>query len=128
MAVKGVAKPDYSYWKSEEGINVIGQWKRNGLTNKDICDKIGINEATLYRWKDECASLKDNLKYTKEIADTRVENALYEQAIKGNMQAVYFYLKNRLPSQYRERQEIVLDSVRQEAVDNIKTLVDNVAK
>ncbi len=124
----GVAKVDYSYWKTVEGIEVIGQWKRNGLTNQDICDKIGINQATLYRWQNDNESLRDILKFTRDIADTRVENALYEQCLKGNMQAIYFYLKNRKSADYKDRQEIALDSVREEAVSSIKTLVEIVKK
>ena len=37
---------------------------------------MGINVATLYRWKNEHSEIRDTLKKTKEVVDREVENAL----------------------------------------------------
>ena len=35
---------------TEELIDQMAELKADGLTNRDICRAVGINEATLYRW------------------------------------------------------------------------------
>lgn len=115
------AKIDYSYWKSDEGIGVIGQWKKNGVTNKEICEKIGINESTLYEWQKTIPSLAENLKYTREIANTTLENKAFEMAMAGNTMMMMFLLKNRMSDKYRDRQELSVESTK-EAISEIKNL------
>lgn len=41
-------KPDY--WLSTDGLLKIQSWASDGYTNEQIAQKIGISEATFYRW------------------------------------------------------------------------------
>lgn len=115
----------YDYWISEEGLLRLQDWARNGLTDKQIADNIGINVSTLYEWKKKYKELSDTLKKGKEVVDIQVENALLKKAIGGMYEervikegievqkvikeippdttALIFWLKNRRPDKWRNK-------------------------
>ena len=76
MARKG----KYQQWLTEEGLNRLKGWKRNGLTNEQIAEQIGINQDTLYTWIKRFPEIAEALKIGKEDADLQVENALFKSA------------------------------------------------
>lgn len=124
--VRHIAK--YTYWLTDEGLLLISGWARDGLTDKQIASNIGINETTLNRWKKDHLPIMQVLKESKEIADRQVENALHKTALgfyyeedmvtnqgdvvrvkkysKPNTTAQIFWLKNRKPADWRDKQEI----------------------
>ena len=53
---------------------------RNGATDREIADILGICVRTFYRWRAEHDEFAEGLKVGKEFADDRVERALYERA------------------------------------------------
>lgn len=124
--VRLIAK--YTYWLTEEGLLLIEGWARDGLTDKQISKNIGISESTLNDWKKKFPEFSESLKQSKEIADRQVENALHKTALgfyyeedmvtnqgdvvrvkkysKPNTTAQIFWLKNRKPANWRDKQEI----------------------
>jgi len=76
---RGLGK--YHDWITEEGLLKIEGWAKDGLIDKEIADKIGINERTLTRWKDRFPELMSALKKGKEVVDRQVENALLKRAL-----------------------------------------------
>lgn len=74
------AKPRYDEWTTPEGLILLKGWKRDGLTDKQIAHNIGINVATLYRWKDTNSEICNALKKGREVADYEVVNALFKRA------------------------------------------------
>lgn len=124
--VRLIAK--YTYWLTEEGLLLIEGWARDGLTDKQISKNIGISESTLNDWKKKFPEFSESLKQSKEIADRQVENALHKTALgfyyeedmvtnqgdvvrvkkysKPNTTAQIFWLKNRKPADWRDKQEI----------------------
>lgn len=100
-----MAKGKYEKWITEEGLIRVRGWALDGLTDEQIAHNMGINVATFYRWKERFCEIRDALKETKEIADRAVENALYKAACEGNTTAMIFWLKNRKPSVWREKQQ-----------------------
>lgn len=76
-----MAKGKYHKWLTDEGLNRLKGWKRNGLTDEQIADNMGINVATLYRWINEHCEICEALKTGKEDADMLVENALFKSAL-----------------------------------------------
>ena len=112
-------------WTTEEGILLVRKWKRAGLSNKQIAERIGISESTFYEWKKESQEFSESLKKTKEVCDADAEEALIsmfggqyvneekteqwiengtikkehvfktKRYIPGNVTAVIFYLKAR---------------------------------
>ena len=53
---------------------------RNGATDREIADILGVCVRTFYRWRAEYDEFAEALKVGKEFADDRVERALYERA------------------------------------------------
>lgn len=100
-----MAKGKYADWLTPEGLLKIGGWARDGLTDEQIADNIGIRTSTLYEWKNRFPEFSEALKANKDVVDRQVENALLENALNGNTTAQIFWLKNRKPNQWREKPE-----------------------
>ena len=76
-----MAKGKYEKWLEPDGLLLLEAWARNGLTDEQIATNMGINKATLYRWRNNYCDICDALKRGKEVVDTEVENALLKRAI-----------------------------------------------
>lgn len=76
MARKGLVEK----WLKPESLELIAGWCRQGLSDEQIAHNMGIDVRTLYRWKKKhdrfCQCLEEN----KEVADLKVENALFKRA------------------------------------------------
>ena len=90
----------------KDKLIIVEGWARDGLTNEQIATNIGINVKTLYEWQKKYKEFSNALKRGKEIVDREVENALFREAKRGNVTAIIFWLKNRKPAQWRDKQEI----------------------
>lgn len=53
---------------------------RNGATDREVADILGICVRTFYRWRAEHRDFAEALVDAKEFADDRVERALYQRA------------------------------------------------
>ena len=125
--------PMYTQWITEEGLTQVKKWAEEGLINKQIAHKMGINNATLYEWQDRFPEFADALKKGKKVIDEQVENSLlkramgyqYEEETWGKNQlgeivivkrivksqapdvtAQIFWLKNRNPKEWRDKVEV----------------------
>lgn len=76
-----MAKGKYQKWLTPDGLLLLEGWARDGLTDEQIADKIGISRSTLSEWKKRFPDISDAIKKSKEIADYQVENALFKSAI-----------------------------------------------
>lgn len=118
-------------WLTEENLALLEGWARDGLSDIQIAQNIGISDRTLYRWKKEYGQICQSLKKGKEVADYQVENALFKRAlgytitikeekldkdgcvhtlekdvhIPPDTTAQIFWLKNRKPDKWREKQD-----------------------
>jgi hypothetical protein len=98
-----MAKGKYQNWLTEDGLLRIQGWARDGLTNEDIAFNMGITAKTLYEWMLKYSELSEALKEGKDVIDRRVENALANKALSGDVTAMIFWLKNRKPKEWRDR-------------------------
>jgi DNA-binding XRE family transcriptional regulator len=118
----------YDYWLTDDGLQLLAGWARSGLTDEQIAHNIGISRETLYQWKRKYSDIADTLKENKQIADIAVENALYKRAlgytytettkeagkvtktvekeVVPDTTAQIFWLKNRQPERWRDKQEV----------------------
>lgn len=126
-----MAKGKYKEWLDPEGLLKIEGWARDGLVDEQIAQNIGINPATLYDWKKKYPEISKALKNGKEVVDRQVENALLKRALGYKYEetktektnegkkvtvtvkevvpdttAQIFWLKNRKPEQWRDKQQI----------------------
>lgn len=66
---------------TDDGLLRIEGWARDGLTDEQIAQNMGIHVATLYRWQEKYSDICDALKRGKAPIDQKVENALLKRAI-----------------------------------------------
>ena len=64
----------YDEWISEEGLQRLEGWARDGLTDEQIAHNIGINRSTLYTWKKKYPQIKFAIEDGKKPIDFEVEN------------------------------------------------------
>ena len=123
-----MARPSKYDQLSEEGLLLrVEGWARDGLTNEQIAENIGITVKTLYEWQNKYSEFRESLKKNKDMIDRQVENALLKSALgfhyveevvtnqgevvqitkheKPNTTAQIFWLKNRKPAEWRDKQE-----------------------
>jgi hypothetical protein len=127
-----MAKGKYQEWLEQDNLIKLEAWARNGLTDEQLANNIGINVATLYTWKKKYSEINDALKRGKEVVDIEVENSLLKAAkgyfvdeektyisevngvvtkrkeitkkyIAPNTTAQIFWLKNRKPIEWRDK-------------------------
>lgn len=69
-------------WVTPESLEKIKGWAMDGLSDAQIRDKdhMGIAQQTFYAWKKEHPEIAEALRLGKEVADRRVENAVYKSA------------------------------------------------
>lgn len=96
-----------SKWEQvKEKLILIEGWARDGLTDEQIANNLGISKTTFYKFKDEHSELSELLKKGKEVVDYQVENALLQSALKGNVTAQIYWLNNRKSKQWRNKQDV----------------------
>ena len=127
-----MAKGKYAQWLTPEGLLKLEGWARDGLTDEQIAQKIGIHRDTLNEWKKKYSDISDTLKRGKEVVDLRVENALLKRALGYEYEEVsekyesgtltekkvtkkqvvpdttaqIFWLKNRRPDKWKDKQDV----------------------
>lgn len=106
---------------------------RSGLTEAEIAAELDINPSTLTRWKQRYSELVDALNVSRDFVDSLVEDSLLKRAlgyeyeetkmvatqdgktrrvekttrgIVPDVTAQIFWLKNRQPGRWRDKQEV----------------------
>ncbi len=111
-------------------LEEIKDWVRNGATDEEVAQRLGLSRSTFCAYKKEFSEFSDTLKETKAIVDSKVESALLKRALgyeyeettrerNDNGQLVVtkvvhkqvvpdttaqiFWLKNRRPDKWRDK-------------------------
>jgi transcriptional regulator with XRE-family HTH domain len=128
-------KGKFAEWLTDDGLSRIFGWARDGLTEPQIAQNMGVSMSTLSEWKNRYPAIVETLKRGKEPVDIQVENALLKRAlgydyeetvteveelsggrtkkhvrkitkhVAPDVTAQIFWLKNRKPKQWRDRVE-----------------------
>lgn len=129
-------KGKYRDWITKDKLSLIEGWARDGLSNKQIAQNMGIHQATLYSWIKDHDELNEALKKGKEVIDREVENALLKRAlgyenektktymkddgsgkktkhvevtkeqVPSDTTSMIFWLKNRKPDEWNDRKQV----------------------
>lgn len=75
-----MAAGKYKEWLTEEGLQKLKAYARDGLLDEQIAKKMAISPSTLYEWKKKYSEISEALKYAKEIPDLEVEDSLFKKA------------------------------------------------
>lgn len=135
-----MGKGKYVEWLQPDSLLMLECWARDGLTDEQIAHNVGVSTKTLYEWKKTHGEISEALKRGKAVVDYEVENALLKRALgyeyteerievsekdgKKVIQTVkqvvpdttaqIFWLKNRKPDKWRDKQEPNSGDTRQE--------------
>ncbi len=63
----------------------------HGLTDRELAEAFGVSRSTIFRWRAAYPEFAEATKLGKDVADDRVERALYERAIGYEEEAVRVY-------------------------------------
>ena len=117
----------YEKWIVQDGLLLIQDWARTGLSEPQIAHNMGISYSTLKEWKKRFPAISATLKQTKDVTDVAVENAVFKKAMSGDVAACIFWLKNRRPDKWRDK-VTVTDGTNIEKLDELISSIDNLAK
>lgn len=115
-------------WLTDDKLILLQGWARDGLTNEQIANNIGINVKTLYEWKNKHSNICNALKDGRDVVDYQVENALLLNALSGNVTAQIFWLKNRKKNEWREKIEIPTNPNEISKVQELLSKIENEAR
>lgn len=115
-------------------LDEVADWCRNGATNAEIADRLGIAMSSFCEYQNKHAEFSEVLKKTKDFVDGQVENALLKAALEGNITAQIFWLKNRRPQKWREKVDdkptgnneaaVIVDDVPEKGEEYVKQETD----
>jgi hypothetical protein len=117
---------------TEQAADLITFYAADGLTDKEIAQKMNIDQATLYNWYEKHTSFFQSVMAGKGKADEVIEGALYKKAhgysreyweteidsegkekkvkkvkhFEPDSRAQQFWLKNRKKATWKDKQEI----------------------
>ncbi len=127
-----MAKGKYHNWLTPEGLLKLEGWKRDGLSNEQIANNIGIKRQTFQDWIKKYDDISDALKKGREVVRIETENALFKSCkgffvtetreeiysgggkkvtkitkyIPPSVPAIIFALKNLAPDKWKNNVEV----------------------
>lgn len=104
-----MAKGKFEKWLDADGLILLQGWARDGLTEEQIAQNMGISVRTLSTYKKQHFPILQALKKGKEVVDFAVENSLLKKALAGDVTAMIFWLKNRRRDKWRDRYDMRAD-------------------
>lgn len=127
-----MARPSKYETEVKDKLFLVECWARDGYTNLDIANKLGISHESFYKYQREYVEFSDALKKGKEVIDFEVENALLKRAfgyeydevtyengeetkrvtkqVAPDTTAQIFWLKNRKPKEWRDKREYNIEA------------------
>lgn len=91
---------------TDEDITNIERWSGDGLSEAQIATLLGCSLSTIARKKREKGRFDTALKKGKTRAIQAVANQVFMNAMSGKETSAIFFLKNRDPDNWADRQEV----------------------
>lgn len=128
-------KDFYTVLDIHNKLDMIKGWAREGITDKELYDMLGVGHDTFYRWKKDIKEFSDTLQEGREKANGEllnrafmlamghtqtvtepmkvkqgdyetIEMVTYEKHMQPNAAMMQFMLKNRMPNRYKDKHEV----------------------
>lgn len=133
-------KGKFAEWLTDDGLLRVEGWARDGLIDEQIAHNMGIAYSTFRDWVGKFPALSASLKKGKAPVDIEVENALLKRAMGYDVEetitdieelaggktkkhirtvkrhippdtaAQIFWLKNRRPNKWRDKQDVSVNA------------------
>lgn len=91
---------DMNNWTTNERLITLKQWAMWGADHDEIARRIGIPTTTLESWCRKNHKIKTAINFGREVADALVEDAMFNKAIEGHVNAQQFWLTNRMSDEW----------------------------
>ena len=91
---------------TEEEYKQISLWSGDGLNESQIATLLNVNISTITREKKRNEQFAHAIKKGKYKAVQLVANKVFQNAMEGKETSAIFFLKNRDPDNWADRQEI----------------------
>ncbi|MHA1395784.1 MAG: hypothetical protein ACTSRZ_19965 [Promethearchaeota archaeon] len=78
---------------------------RNGISIRKACKYASITEMTIWRWRKRSKAFDEEVLSILDSRTQTVEDALFMNALKGNVTAQIFWLKNRGKGRWKDKFE-----------------------
>jgi IS30 family transposase len=91
---------------TDEDIANIERWSGDGLSEAQIATLLGCSLSTIARKKREKGRFDTALKKGKTRAIQAVANQVFQNAMNGKETSAIFFLKNRDPDNWADRQDV----------------------
>lgn len=85
-----MAKGKYEKWLEKDNLTRLKAWARDGLTDEQIAQNMGISIRTLYTWKSKYVQIMQALKKNKEIVDAEIEESLISTMQKHTITTIQY--------------------------------------
>lgn len=76
-----IANYKYKRWLTEEGLERVRGWVREGLSPAELAARMNISLTTLTEWRKTFPSIENALQQDPELINMQAENALLQRAL-----------------------------------------------
>ena len=90
-------------------LDLVKSMRVDGHTEDDIMKRLNVGHTAWHSYKKIYMEFTEALKYSKEILISKLEQTLFQQAMKGNTTALIFSLKNLHPKKWGEKIDVTGD-------------------
>jgi hypothetical protein len=94
---------------TEDDYKQISAWSGDGLSETQIATLLGVNISTITREKKRNEQFAHAIKKGRYKAVQLVANKVFQNAMEGKETSAIFFLKNRDPDNWADRQEKVIN-------------------
>lgn len=106
MSKKTPLKPGRKRIKfNDQDYENIEKWAGDGLSETQIATLLGCSISTITRTKKRNEQFEHAIKKGRYKAVQKVANKVYENAMEGKETSAIFFLKNRDPENWKDRQD-----------------------
>lgn len=157
---KGRPPKKMLFWLEPDNLIRIEGWARDGLTEAQIAERMEVSLNSIWQWKKKSEEFSNALKNGKDVVDRKVENSLLKRALGyeyeetttevfefpdgtkrkhvkkitkfviPDVTAQIFWLKNRKPAEWRDKQviESTENGMLADLIDGLKEPVEEPEK